>query len=262
MDTPTPVRPGFQLFRRDFLVGTLAGVVGSAAGEYLAPLEWKLKTMPEGAQLSFSQAGEDMVVLGLLKYLKIEKPSYMDVGAFHPTIGSNTYLMYRLGGRGVLIEPNVDMIPDLKGKRPGDTVLNIGIGLDDTPETDYYVMNYPQLNTFDADEAKRRERDSGGKTVIKQIVKMPLVNINKVIVEHFPEGSPDFLSIDTEGLDLIILKTMDYAKHRPKLICAETMGDEGIRMIPAITEFLASKDYVVRGMTLANTIYIDKKLLG
>lgn len=262
MDTPSPVKPGLQLFRRDFITGALAGVIGSGTAEYFSPLELKLKTMPEGTQLTFSQYGEDMVVIGLLKTLDIEKPSYLDIGAFHPTIGSNTYMMYRAGGRGVLVEPNVDMIPDLKGKRPGDTVLNIGIGLDDTTEADYYVLNYPQLNTFDGDEAKRRVRDSGGKTVVKQVVKMPLVNINKVIAEHFHGAAPDFLSVDTEGLDLTILKTMDFAKYRPKVICAETLGDQGIRMIPAIAEFLAGKDYVARGMTVANTIFIDKKLLG
>ena len=149
-------------------------MTASAAGAYFAPPEWKLKTMAEGTILSYGQAGEDLVAWQLLKYLGVERPSYLDVGAFHPTIGSNTYLMYRLGGRGVLVEPNVAMIKALKGVRPEDTTLNIGIGLDDTPEADYYVMNYPQMNTFDGDEARRREKDSGGKTVIQQVVKMPL----------------------------------------------------------------------------------------
>lgn len=259
--TPSSPQP-FQLFRRDFLTGALAGVTGSAAAAWFTPLEWKLKAMPEGTKLSFSQAGEDTICFGLLKYLGVDHPTYLDVGAFHPTIGSNTYLMYREGGRGVLVEPNVDLIPDLKSVRPKDTTLNIGIGMDDTQEADYYVMNYAQLNTFDGDEAKRQERDSNGKTQIKQIVKMPLVNINKVIAEHFKGLAPDFLSVDTEGLDFAILKTLDFKKYRPKIICAETMGDEGIRMKSPVMDLLTSNDYVARGMTLANTIFIEKKLLG
>ena len=263
MDTLTqPARPAVRFSRRNFLTGAAAGLTASAAGAYFAPPEWKLKTMAEGTILSYGQAGEDLVAWQLLKYLGVERPSYLDVGAFHPTIGSNTYLMYRLGGRGVLVEPNVAMIKALKGVRPEDTTLNIGIGLDDTPEADYYVMNYPQMNTFDGDEARRREKDSGGKTVIQQVVKMPLVNINKVMADLFGGKAPDFLSIDTEGLDLTILKTADYARFRPKVICAETMGEEGLRMIPAIGEFLAAQGYVPRGMTLANTLFIDKGLLG
>lgn len=33
-------------------------------------------------------------------------------------------------------------------------------------------------------------------------------------------------------------------------------------MIPAIGEFLTAQGYVPRGMTLANTLFIDKGLLG
>ena len=262
MTTQTQTQPAVRVGRRQFLTGAAGGLTATAAGAYFAPQEWKLKTMAEGSIVSYAQAGEDLVAAGLLKYLGVDRPSYLDVGAFHPTLGSNTYLMYRQGGRGVLVEPNVDMIRALKGVRPGDTTLNIGIGLDDTTEADYYVLNYPQLNTFDGDEARRREADSGGKTVIKQVVKMPLVNINRVFAEHFGGSAPDFLSVDTEGLDLTILKTVDYARFRPKVICAETMGDEGIRMIPAIADFLAGQGYAVRGMTLANTLFIDAKLLG
>ena len=91
---------------------------------------------------------------------------------------------------------------------------------------------------------------------------MPLVNINKVIAEHFPETAPDLLSIDTEGLDLTILKTLDFGRHRPRVIVAETTAGNGFRMSPDIGDFLASRDYAPRGMTLANTIFTDRKLPG
>jgi len=262
METPTPTNPPVRLGRRHFLTGAVAGLTATAAGAHFAPTDWKLKTMPEGTHLTFSQSGEDVICVGLLKFLKIEKPSYLDVGAFHPVIGSNTYLMYRNGGRGVTVEPNVDMIADLKIQRPGDTVLNIGIGLDDTEELDFYVLNHPQMSTFDAEDARQREKDSGGKTFVKRVIKIPLVNINKVIATHFGGTAPDFLSVDTEGLDLTILKTLDFAKYRPKVITAETTGGGGFRMAPAIGDFLAAHDYAPRGMTLANTIFVDKKLMG
>lgn len=262
MEPTPPAKRGFTLFRRDFLTGAVAGLTGSAAAGYLAPLEWKQKAFPVGTKLTFSQSGEDLIVAGLFKEFKIDKPTYLDVGAFHPIIGSNTYALYRQGGRGVLVEPNVDMIADLRSVRPGDTVLNIGIGLDDTQEADFYVLNYPQMSSFDGDDARSRERDSGGATFIKRVVKMPMVNINKVIDEHFAKSAPDFLSIDTEGLDLTILKTIDFGKFRPKIITAETTAGGGtVLMSPEIGDFLAGKDYMARGMTLANTIFVDKKIL-
>src|SRR5262245_3817998 len=255
-------RPAYQFLRRDFLYGVLAGAAGTIGAGFLAPLGLRLRTLPDGTNVSFSQAGEDIIALNLLRSLKVEKPSYLDVGAYLPILNNNTYLLYREGGRGVLVEPNVDCISDLKSKRPGDVVLNVGIGFSpQESEAEYFVMNYPQMNTFDGDEAKRREKDSGGKTSIKKVVKMPLVPINKVIAEHFGGGAPDFLSVDVEGLELTILQTLDFEKYRPKLICADTLTDGGLKMNPGATEFLSKHGYAVRGMTPANTLYVDSRLI-
>ena len=51
---------------------------------------------------------------------------------------------------------------------------------------------------------------------------MPLVNINKIMQEQF-HGAPSLLCIDTEGLDLDILKTLDFTRFRPAIVCVETL---------------------------------------
>ena len=58
---------------------------------------------PDGRQVAYAQQGEDLVIMQALGMLGISKPRYLDVGAFHPTIGSNTYLAYLAGGSGVLV---------------------------------------------------------------------------------------------------------------------------------------------------------------
>ncbi|MEZ6140188.1 MAG: FkbM family methyltransferase [Zavarzinella sp.] len=254
-------RKGFQFFRRDFLFGALAGGAATAGTGLLMPIEWHQKVLPEGNQLVFGQCGEDLLVSQLFQHLQIDKPSYMDVGAYHPTIGSNTYNLYRSGSRGTLIEPNVDMIADLKSKRPEDQVLNIGIGLGEEGEADFYVLNYPQLNTFDEEEAKTRVANSGGKLRIDRVVKMPLVDINRIIRENHGDKAPDFLSVDTEGLDFSILKTLDFSKYRPMVICAETVQYSTLKSIDTIGDLLKENGYVLRCQTIANSIYLRKDLL-
>jgi FkbM family methyltransferase len=262
VDSSTKSKPGSLFLRREFLLGGLSGVTAAAGSALAAPVEWQLKTMPGGTKLSYSQNGEDLVAVSLLKAFGVEKPSYLDVGAYLPILGNNTYLMSRNGGRGVLVEPNVACIKELISKRPGDTVLNIGIGFSDTEEfADYYVLNHPQMNTFDGDEARRRESDSQRQTFVKEVVKMPLVPINKVIAEHLHGNAPDYFSVDVEGLELTILKTLDFSKYRPKVICADTLTDGGMKMNNGSADFLASKGYVIRGMTHPNTIFVDSKLL-
>jgi FkbM family methyltransferase len=198
----------------------------------------------------------------LFSFLKIDRPSYLDVGAWLPDVGNNTYLFYKLGSRGVLVEPNIGIIPRLKAKRSGDTVLNIGIGLTEQKEADYYCYADSQLNTFDKETAERRFAQSGIRS--EKVVKMPLVPINRVIEEHFHGKAPDFLSTDVEGLDLPILKTLDFQRYRPKVICAETIHEVFGRalhsMDPELTHFLSQQGYEARANTIINTIYIDKSI--
>ena len=255
-----PSGPIPQFLRRDFLTGTVAGVVASRSMS-LAAGSWKKSEFPEGVNPSYAQCGEDVIVSQIFKYLKIERPTYLDVGAFLPIFSNNTYLFYDRGARGVLVEPNIDLVPELKRKRPGDVVLGVGIGITEESSASYYCMTLPQWNTFDKDEAERRAAKSKGEVKIEKVVALPLVPINRVIEEHFEGKGPDYLSIDVESLDLAILKTLDFSKFRPKIICAETLVAMGLKNDPAIGEFLTGHGYEARGMTYANTVFVNKTLI-
>ena len=193
-----------QILRRDFLVGTAAGF--SATSGFVAVRSGALLNDgcardPDAVTLSYAECGEDVIVAALLAELHPAKGTYLDVGAFLPVVSNNTYLLYQRGYRGVLVEPNVDLIPMLRSKRPGDTVLNIGVGLSEKSAADYYCMPNWQWNTFNKDHAERCVRETGGKVKIERVVKIPLIPINRIMTEHFPQGGPDFLSIDIESLD-------------------------------------------------------------
>ncbi len=245
-----------KIHRRELLFSAAAGTAGGAAGFFG---HRHFRRFPRGATPSYSQSGEDVIAQTIFDYLGIKQPSYLDIGAWLPQAGNNTYLFYSLGSRGVLVEPNVAMIPELKAVRPGDIVLNVGIGITEQKETDYYCLTVDQWNTFDKEEAERRAARSNAK--IEKVVKMPLVPINKVIEEHFHGKAPDFISIDVEGLDVAIMKTLDFQRFRPKLICAETLVALTFKMDSEMTEFLSQQGYEARAVTFPNTIYVDKSLV-
>ena len=158
---------------------------------------------------SFSQCGEDLVVAFMAYYLAIPKVTYLDVGANDPVKFSNTYYFYKKGHRGVLVEPNRELCKRLRLERPADATVEAGIGITAAREADYYVMTYDGLNTFSKEEAEHQVRTSQGKVSIQEVIKIPLLNINDVMDEHF-HGAPAFLSVNTEGLDLAILQSIDY----------------------------------------------------
>src|SRR5687767_14678229 len=53
---------------------------------------------------SYSQHGEDRVILELLRTAAVDGP-YVDIGSNHPFVYNNTFLLYTNGWRGVCIDP-------------------------------------------------------------------------------------------------------------------------------------------------------------
>ena len=67
--------------------------------------------------LAFSFLGEDKL---LSLFCPCPTGFYVDVGAFHPIVGSNTYKLYLRGWRGITIEPCPD---NARRLRPAETVV-------------------------------------------------------------------------------------------------------------------------------------------
>lgn len=194
----------------------------------------------------------------ILGRLHISKPTYLDIGANHPIELNNTYKFYETGCRGVLVEPDPALYEELRRVRPKDIVLNAGIGVDDASSVDFYIMDNRFLSTFSKEGAEHIA--SYGKNTIEQVVKIPLMNINAVIAEHF-KTCPNFVSLDVEGYDFDILKTFDFTAYRPEVFCLETIKyaqDNTEQKIPEIFDFMLSHGYMVYGDTYINTIFVDK----
>jgi FkbM family methyltransferase len=256
--------------RRSFLPVLTSGVSGSfvlgAAGGALAGTAgtaYGTTALRPWARESHSQQGEDLIVQSICDALAITQPTYLDIGAADPCQDNNTYLLYKKGCRGVLVEPNPAFCRKLRSRRPGDTVLNIGVGITDQTEADYYMLSGRDgdyLNSFSKAQVDEVVARSEGTRRIARVLKMPLVNINRIIEAHFA-GAPSFVSIDTEGLDLAILKTFDFERFRPAVFCVETLVIGTTRVETRLLDLMTANHYTPRGGTLANTIFVDNRLI-
>lgn len=254
--------------RRSFIAGVLAG---ASVGGLLGRLGWKRAEpaappppppAPSEGRLSFSQEGEDIALFHVMRdVLRVGAPTYLDIGAADPVQGSNTYLLYCTGGHGVLVEPNPAYVEKLRLRRPKDVVVAAGVGVGKEREADYYVIrDHPPLNTFSPEVVKDLRAELGGDPV-ERVIRMPLVPVDEVIATHLGRA-PDLLSIDVEGLDLAILRTLDFRRWRPGAIIAETirMGAPGVNA--ELVRFVLSRGYVVRGGSPINTIFVDARRVG
>ncbi len=207
---------------------------------------------------SYSQAGEDVVIDFLLTQLNILTPTYLELGVFLGETHSNTFKFYNRGSKGVLVEADGTLIESIKNARPNDIVLNVGVGIDKQEEADFYIFDNQGLNTFSRVEAQSKQKS--GLNKIKKIIKVPLLPINTIIENNFVQR-PDFLSIDIEGLDLEVLKTLDFEKFPIPIICAETCmySENHIKEKDHRIEiFLSSKGYFIYADTYINTIFVNK----
>lgn len=221
---------------------------------------WVYKTIPPPyTNESFSQAGEDCCVDFLFSQLGIQQLSYLELGVCTPKFASNTYKFYKNGSRGVLVEADKTLIDKIKQERKDDVILPFGVGVNEEEEADFYVFEVSAHNTFNKEEAEYRKKNGSYKLL--RIEKVKLVPANSIIKDNFNGAYPDFLSIDIEGLDLAVLKSIDFEKYPIPVICAETCIYSETHIKPkdrSIEEFMLSRDYFVYADTYINTIFVNK----
>lgn len=207
---------------------------------------------------TFSQHGDDLIVACLFYSLGIEKPSYLDIGAHHPTIISNTALLYKRGCRGINVEPNPNLFTSFTTMRPDDINLNIGVADKSGKLFFYMIDDYSGRNTFDYETACRFCKDNP-QFNIRETREIDVLTIND-IVARYADGYPDFLSIDVEGLDESIIDSADFTKSKPKIICVEVINAmEDSSSMNRIRKKLEDRGYTSVIRAASNLILVENK---
>ena len=205
---------------------------------------------------SYSQCGEDLIVDYILREMSITRPYYLDIGANHPRRLSNTYIFYRRGARGVLVEPNPLLAKQLAKRRPGDKVVAQAITAGAESEIDLHIMNSHELSTTDYQQAiKVASHESYD---IRQIVKVQSLSFSHLIDRHL-DRPVDFCSLDVEANMANLVSQVNFDRFAPSVWCVETLlydpRGSTQRDWPLIDLFL-QRGYAVYADTLINTIFV------
>jgi FkbM family methyltransferase len=164
---------------------------------------------------SYSHSGEDRLIWKLFGYRTTG--TYIDVGCYHPTEYSNTYLLYRAGWRGLVVDADDHFLPFYRELRPEDHVLHAAIAKQ-TGSVTLFTFADRSLNTINAAvaaayEAKNPSTNTG--QVVVQVQRLDRV-LEREAVAHV-----DFLNIDVEGADLDVLESNDWQRWTPDVIAIE-----------------------------------------
>jgi len=193
----------------------------------------------------------------LFDLIGIARPRYFDIGAHHPWYLNNTWLFYRQGSHGVNIEPDPALHARLQRTRGRDVTLNVGIG-PTAGEMEFFVMSNRTLNTFSAIEAHKYVERHGERIIETRTIR--LETFDRVVETAF-DRTPDLVSLDVEGLDLAVLRSIDFSRHRPHVFCVETLSyaagdDRGVKN-EEIHALMLANDYRLYADTYINSIYIS-----
>ena len=202
----------------------------------------------------YSQFGEDIILREILKR-EISNGFYVDVGCYHPKKFSNTYMLYKKGWSGINIDMEEDKISLFNMVRPRD--LNVLSAISDKEEevTLYRYSKYGLGSTIDTKIASETTDHIYDKTIVKTRT------LNDVINESpYKDTQIDVLSIDVEGYDFKVLRSLDIKKYSPKVIIIEDHHKKIEDILETdIFKFLVQNNYKLRSWSFYSLIFVLPK---
>jgi FkbM family methyltransferase len=176
-------------------------------------------------ELHKSQISQDLWVALLLNCWNEHSPSntngfFVEFGGFDGVQFSNSYLFEKkFHWKGIIAEPNQYYFNKCRDNRSciidnrcvwseSHKILNFNV-----------VPNAPELATievFENSDCHATERLSS-----KKVVSVDTVSLIDLLVEHNAPTVIEYLSIDTEGTELEILKHFDFSRYHFKIVSVE-----------------------------------------
>lgn len=203
--------------------------------------------------LYYGQAGEDAIIKNIIleKNLGIDicNVKYLELGVYEPMLISNTYLFYKLGGSGVLIDANPVIENKIRIVRPRDAFINCAVSGDDEFEREirFYVCNKSAaLSTLNKEFMKDNHNLTDEQF---DEITVEVRGINEIL--RGLDFRPDLVSIDIEGEDENVIRKWDFSIIKPSIFVIESKSD-------AVMEVMLNNGYELYTVNGINSFFYLK----
>jgi FkbM family methyltransferase len=191
-----------------------------------------------------SQLGQDKIVDG---YLRGKRHGvFVDIGAYDGVTFSNTLMLERdRGWTGVCIEPLPDVFAELRKNR-GCICVQACMGNREEPAVEFLAVQSGAawtrmlsgvLSEYDPRHLARVDTEINAYGGSKSVITVPMRHLHGLLLEHGID-KVDYLSIDTEGSELLILRSTILAAIGHPCITVENNYND-----PDIDAVLAGQGY-------------------
>jgi hypothetical protein len=176
---------------------------------------------------TFGQLGEDAVIDNHLGWLGLDngRPGiYLDIGAHHPSSGSNTFRFYRRGSWGFAVDVGKRKEALWKQTRHRDQFIEAAVVPDNWPQdhveflaTKGYGIATDHVRGFDVGSTRQTSN-------LVQVRALRAGNLAaQVLAEPAWLKAPwRLLNVDIEGLDHRVLMDLQLEKLRPDVVAVES----------------------------------------
>ena len=199
----------------------------------------------------YSQFGEDKILNELVPN-NFTNGFYVDVGCFHPKKHSNTYMLFKKGWVGINIDMEKDKIESFNLARPNDYNF-LGAISDKSEKVKLYRnQKFGVSSTINKNFLKKKD------IIDENYIETTTLN---VVLNNSPfKGRKiDFLNIDTEGNDLKVLRSLNFAIYNPSIIIIETHLKKIDEIINSeIYLFLINHKYMLKSWNIYSLIFIKE----
>ncbi len=159
---------------------------------------------------SYSGGAQDLIINYFFKNKK--KGFYVDVGCYHPYNGNNTKLLYDRGWSGINIDLDYHTIDFFNYVRKRDENINVAISEIEGEKDLFFFHNRSAINSL----SEIRKKGA------KEIRKIQTKTLNSVIENSkFKNEKINLLSIDVEGHEIEVLRSLNLNKYFPEMIVIE-----------------------------------------
>ncbi|MBX3042265.1 MAG: FkbM family methyltransferase [Candidatus Kapabacteria bacterium] len=206
----------------------------------------------------FSQSNQDKFVDKIIFGGNKTNGYFLEIGAYDGITFSNTYTFEKYRNwKGICVEPIPTIFNKLRQNRKCDCIQGCIAEKEGVVQITHVDGPSEMLTgitkNYDAAHSERIEneiKERGGKKVIYDVKAYNLTDILiKKIINHI-----DYCSIDVEGSEWEVLKSIDFDKISFSCFSIENNYDDVL-----IVKFMCSKGYEFLGKLEADDIYVSKK---
>ena len=234
---PSITTPGGAKFLWDYLIDCKNSPAAAAPDSYQTSfLSFCLRHFAS----SNSQFFQDLYVAHKLGHKR--NGYFVDFGATDGILGSNSYYFEKeLDWVGIVAEPNAVHHVKLRNNR-NCIIDQRCVWKESGEKIEFVATAHPDFSTISL--FKDNDYISAARTAAAGAVcvMVETVSLNELLSENNAPTDFDYLSIDTEGSEYEILKSLDYKKYRPQIITAEHNHNAALRN--DIHTLLTSQGYV------------------